>query len=173
MSLCNVCGCRAPHRCAKCKLISYCSKAHQKFDWPEHRDECCVRSIKGIRHYLFDIPESKFLFPKYELTLEEECWDNIKEIEEEKSADDIDDDESENEETDKAKLKEYYDFIKTNKVGVNSKLDIEDLEKYATGEDDPDFLYFKKRISAYADQVCFCIKSIEMCKAIEEVDIYF
>lgn len=164
VSLCNVCGCRGPHRCAKCKLISYCSKEHQKLDWSEHRDECGSRSVKGIRHYLFDIPLSPFFFPKYELTLEEEDCEKVKEVDKEKKSeamDDEEDDESENEETEKAKLKEFDEFVKAN--DPNSKLDVEDLEKYATGEDDQDFSYFKKRTLIYPDQVCvthICISSI-------------
>lgn len=27
-------------RCAKCRIIKYCSKQHQKMDWPLHKTIC-------------------------------------------------------------------------------------------------------------------------------------
>jgi hypothetical protein len=40
MSLCAVCSSPAPHKCAACKSVFYCSPAHQKEDWKAHRKVC-------------------------------------------------------------------------------------------------------------------------------------
>ncbi|CAG7721698.1 unnamed protein product, partial [Allacma fusca] len=38
--VCAVCGTKAPHRCASCQSISYCSAEHQKDHWKGHRKVC-------------------------------------------------------------------------------------------------------------------------------------
>ena len=40
MSFCAVCSSPAPHKCARCKCVFYCSPAHQKEDWPAHKVQC-------------------------------------------------------------------------------------------------------------------------------------
>ena len=40
MSECAVCSSPAPHKCAACKSVSYCSPAHQKEDWKAHKKVC-------------------------------------------------------------------------------------------------------------------------------------
>ena len=37
---CASCGEPAPNRCAKCKTVWYCSRAHQAAHWPTHKLEC-------------------------------------------------------------------------------------------------------------------------------------
>ncbi|KAF9025808.1 hypothetical protein BDZ89DRAFT_953481, partial [Hymenopellis radicata] len=27
-------------RCSKCKIVAYCSPAHQRSDWPKHKTRC-------------------------------------------------------------------------------------------------------------------------------------
>jgi hypothetical protein len=38
--LCRVCNVRTTMRCERCKLVYYCSVAHQTSDWPRHRGQC-------------------------------------------------------------------------------------------------------------------------------------
>jgi hypothetical protein len=38
--VCAVCSSPAPHKCAGCKRVSYCSPAHQKEDWKAHKKVC-------------------------------------------------------------------------------------------------------------------------------------
>ena len=40
MSVCAVCSSPAPHKCARCKCVFYCSPAHQKEDWGAHKIQC-------------------------------------------------------------------------------------------------------------------------------------
>ena len=37
---CIVCSAHAPHRCAICQDVRYCSKAHQRSHWAEHKLSC-------------------------------------------------------------------------------------------------------------------------------------
>ncbi|KAH8922940.1 hypothetical protein BT69DRAFT_1281830 [Atractiella rhizophila] len=37
---CRVCSELSTMRCGKCKVAPYCSKEHQREDWPQHRKEC-------------------------------------------------------------------------------------------------------------------------------------
>lgn len=37
---CSVCGIPAPHKCAACKSVAYCSVEHQKQDWSQHKVAC-------------------------------------------------------------------------------------------------------------------------------------
>ena len=45
--LCNLCGCRAPSVCSRCKLVSYCSREHQAKDWKDHK-RCCAVPLKTV-----------------------------------------------------------------------------------------------------------------------------
>lgn len=37
---CSICSIDSSMVCSKCKLVSYCSKEHQKEDWPTHKEVC-------------------------------------------------------------------------------------------------------------------------------------
>ena len=37
---CDVCGRPSTSKCARCRQLSYCSVAHQRTDWPAHKDFC-------------------------------------------------------------------------------------------------------------------------------------
>lgn len=37
---CTVCFKDGPHKCGRCAGVRYCSKEHQKFDWPLHKTLC-------------------------------------------------------------------------------------------------------------------------------------
>jgi hypothetical protein len=47
---CGVCGTEeGTKKCTKCRVVSYCSKEHQKADWKKHKDLCyvnlCMREV--------------------------------------------------------------------------------------------------------------------------------
>lgn len=37
---CAVCGTTKAFKCGKCYKVAYCSKEHQKLDWPAHKIHC-------------------------------------------------------------------------------------------------------------------------------------
>ena len=41
LSRCPICGSQASSKCQSCEQVYYCSREHQKEDWPNHRHECC------------------------------------------------------------------------------------------------------------------------------------
>ncbi|XP_066994527.2 SET domain-containing protein SmydA-8 [Anabrus simplex] len=52
---CAICSAPAQHKCSACKLVSYCSKEHQKKDWKKHKEICRpfeVLSSPEIGRYL-------------------------------------------------------------------------------------------------------------------------
>ena len=56
-----VCGKKATSDCASCKPRAYCSKAHQRDDWKDHKVEC-KRSVKArgtatVLHWLANIQD--------------------------------------------------------------------------------------------------------------------
>lgn len=66
VNLCQVCGCKGPLFCGKCKKVSYCGQLHQKIDWKSsHKENCGKDEVeKG--------GNSEFTFPEYEIVLEQE-----------------------------------------------------------------------------------------------------
>mmetsp|Transcript_48089 Transcript_48089/g.121046 ORF Transcript_48089/g.121046 Transcript_48089/m.121046 type:complete len:454 (+) Transcript_48089:113-1474(+) len=43
---CQVCGHLGSSRCARCKLVSYCCREHQKLDWANHKLSCVPPSAE-------------------------------------------------------------------------------------------------------------------------------
>ena len=40
-NLCNLCGCKGPSHCSKCKKTFYCSRKHQILDWQKGHKQIC------------------------------------------------------------------------------------------------------------------------------------
>jgi len=51
-SPCQACGAVAPHLCAKCETVPYCSAACVASDWPKHKLEC--RNLR-LKHAVHDL----------------------------------------------------------------------------------------------------------------------
>jgi pre-rRNA-processing protein TSR4 len=46
--LCEVCGCHAPNKCAKCRGAAYCSREHQIIGWKSgHKAQCATQNKPG------------------------------------------------------------------------------------------------------------------------------
>lgn len=43
---CQVCPKFSESRCSWCKLVFYCSKEHQKQDWPHHKESCTKKKYR-------------------------------------------------------------------------------------------------------------------------------
>ncbi|XP_044729427.1 programmed cell death protein 2 [Chrysoperla carnea] len=133
IQLCSVCGGSGPLKCAKCKAISYCSKAHQAIDWKkQHKQECTTLS-----KYNSTLASDEVLFKELEIVMETE---EIPDENEEK--------------TEEEKLAEYEQLVKDGKAGTLSDVKDEELLECAKGiEEDKVFEKFKKRIVHYPDQI--------------------
>lgn len=76
LTLCKVCGCAGPLKCANCNNTNYCSKEHQKVDWKfSHKQEC-------QKNREIEETNSSILFPEYELVIDKE-FDQVSEDEKE------------------------------------------------------------------------------------------
>lgn len=128
---CHVCGIAALKHCSKCKVVNYCSRSHQIYDWKQCHKNTCGSSINK---------NNSFLFPEYEL---------VKEPEKIISEDDEDYKEVEQEEIEK-----YKSMVQNKELeSFNSNEDIEDLSKMANADEDEVFTQFRAKIEEYPDQV--------------------
>ena len=41
---CKILPAEANSRCSQCKLVHYCTRVHQRIDWPRHKPECVAAS---------------------------------------------------------------------------------------------------------------------------------
>lgn len=78
MEICALCRCIGTMLCSQCKVVHYCSKAHQKDHWKRHKLQC------GTTTTVFDTivaqeVETRILgrnlFPEYSLQVEEEVFE--------------------------------------------------------------------------------------------------
>lgn len=153
VNLCQVCGCRGPLFCGKCKAVSYCGQQHQKIDWRgSHKERCGKPEDKR--------PANDFVFPEFEIVLDQEeevgfsvllLHKNllillIFQFQEQTSK------ESENE-AEKRRLKEYEDLKKSGKLGEMSEISEQDLTEFAESKEDKTFGKFKKAIKSSPDQI--------------------
>lgn len=143
MKICQVCGCRGPLSCGKCRSVSYCSAAHQKIDWTlgEHKASCTVN--KPPHH---GNKNCQYLLEEFDLVtepeeLEDDLAENLSESEKETR-----------------RMKEYDEFLRKQRE-KQSDVDLKDVpdeefEKYTNQVDDDEvFFNFKKRVDLDSDQV--------------------
>ncbi|KAG5670171.1 hypothetical protein PVAND_000452 [Polypedilum vanderplanki] len=133
VNLCNVCGCKGPMVCGKCRKIHYCGQVHQKLDWKTHKKLCGKEDTQQQQN-------SEVLFPEYEIVIEREESSNIKGPESEKEAE-------------KRRLREYDEMVKNGKTGGMSDISEKDLQEFAESKEDKTFGKFKKAIEENPTQV--------------------
>ncbi|XP_028046283.1 programmed cell death protein 2-like isoform X2 [Monomorium pharaonis] len=130
---CHVCGILAPNHCGKCKVVNYCSRIHQVYDWKNrHKDTCGIETAKNS--------DSNFLFPEYEIVIESD--DTAKENVEEN------DSKSEQEE-----VKKYNAMLQDGKLGIQNENVNDDLLQMANDEKDETFAEFRMKIDNFPDQI--------------------
>ncbi|KAL6267497.1 hypothetical protein P5V15_000571 [Pogonomyrmex californicus] len=129
---CHVCGILAPNHCGKCKIVNYCSRIHQVYDWKNrHKDTCGMVEDKN---------DNSFLFPEYEIVIES---DDTKENVEQNDL------KSEQEEMEK-----YNTMVQDDRVGTFQHKDVnDDLLEMANDEKDEIFAEFRMKIDNYPDQI--------------------
>lgn len=140
MKLCQVCGCRGPLSCGKCKSVNYCGASHQKIDWTlgEHKSHCkpneTFSKIGNEKH--------KYLLEEFELSIDQE----------QSNGNENDVSESE-QEKDERRMKDYEEYVKENQQSDLKDVPVEEFEKYTSQVDDAIFSQFKKRIETDPEQV--------------------
>ena len=86
-ALCQVCGCYATKKCAKCQnvwyeflclsefnwlfLFRYCHKDHQVIDWPRHKQVCGKEGQEGDQKVDPPNPPNSFLFKEYGIEMDQ------------------------------------------------------------------------------------------------------
>lgn len=138
LPLCEVCGCRGPLTCSRCKGVNYCGQIHQRIDWKSsHKKNCSPTSIKSSTL-------SPFMFKEYELVIEPEEFN-------EAESDDDDDDED-GEEDEKKRVKDYEKLVSAGKTGELNDIPESEISQYIVNQDE-NFTKFNKRIEHNRDQV--------------------
>jgi pre-rRNA-processing protein TSR4 len=74
--LCNLCGCRAPSVCSKCKLVSYCTREHQAKDWKNHK-RCCGVPLKTVEA---STGSNSCTFPEFDLSISAEILEDLEKV---------------------------------------------------------------------------------------------
>lgn len=134
-STCNVCGCKAPMLCGRCKKVNYCGQLHQKCDWKNHKRTCGKENISN------DNDGNDTLFPEYEIDIEQE---------EPKYAENSNESEREAE---KRRLREYEELMKNGNAGNMNDITEKDLQDIEETKGDKIFGKFKNTIDEYPTQV--------------------
>ncbi|KAL2750103.1 programmed cell death protein 2-like isoform X2 [Vespula maculifrons] len=128
---CCVCGIAAPNHCSKCKIVNYCCRDHQIYDWKQYHKHNCGNNVNI---------SNSFLFPEYELVIETE-----------ESTNEDDEDCSEVEEKEMAKYKSMTQLKETG--FFQTEKDTEDLSKMANADEDEVFALFRTRTEQNPEQV--------------------
>ncbi|VDM07563.1 unnamed protein product [Wuchereria bancrofti] len=166
--LCQICGCSATKKCARCESAWYCSREHQAIDWSStHKKKCCKQSSNEdqLQLHLSTIPNSEekddendwmkrkrsiainaFVFPEYAIEMGTEHLPGSNHT-------DSDDDNSDSDDSNAEKrMEEYRQYMKKHKSPCDSANgDLEDLEDFA--DKDTAFKYFNKVVALNPEQV--------------------
>ncbi|OAD60622.1 Programmed cell death protein 2, partial [Eufriesea mexicana] len=130
---CYICGILAPKHCSICKIVNYCCRAHQIYDWKHGHKEICGNNQKVMKM-------TKFLLPEYEIVIEEEDKEDI---------DNTDDLIKEEEE-----MKKYKTMVEKGEAGTFPHENVQDLvSSMANQHVDETFFTFLSTIDRYRDQI--------------------
>ncbi|XP_017149479.2 programmed cell death protein 2 [Drosophila miranda] len=132
--VCAACGCYAPHACSRCKTIYYCSAAHQRAHWSDHKANC--GSSNAVPHK----PLSAIEFEEFEIVIES---NPTRPVEEDHKDDD-------------ARLAEFEALQASGNTGDLSNVSEAEMDKYfgnTAGSDDKTFRQFKKQIADEPEQI--------------------
>ncbi|CAG9811530.1 unnamed protein product [Chironomus riparius] len=134
--VCNVCGCKGPMVCGKCKSVNYCGQHHQKIDWKSHKRSCGQESISKTNQI------ESCHFPEYEIVIEGE--DNDTDTKAKRESD---------KESETRRFREYEDMIKEGKIVHNGDISEADMKDMDDTKEDKAFGKFKKAIESNPTQV--------------------
>lgn len=130
---CYTCGILALNHCSKCKIVNYCCRAHQIYDWKNGHKEICDSNQKTIRM-------NKLLFPEYEIVIEREDKEDIH------NSNDLIKEEEE--------IKKYETMVQKNEAGIFQNEDVQnELLNMANQQEDETFSKFHSTIKKYPDQI--------------------
>lgn len=115
----------------KCKKVNYCCQVHQEWDWKNSHKESCGQNE-------FISAGSEFLFPEFDLVIENEEPDN-----------------SNHEVCEEKEILKYKKLVKSGNAGtLQSEKEVDtDLLQMANELQDKVFLKFRKKISRQPGQV--------------------
>lgn len=130
---CYTCGILAPNHCSKCKIVNYCCRAHQIYDWKHGHKEICNGNQKIVRM-------NKLLFPEYEIVIEREDKEDTN------NSNDLIKEEEE--------IKKYETMVQKNEAGIFQNEDVQnELLNMANQQEDETFSKFHTTIKKYPDQI--------------------
>ncbi|XP_011707120.1 PREDICTED: programmed cell death protein 2-like, partial [Wasmannia auropunctata] len=129
---CRVCGILAPNHCGRCKVVNYCCRVHQVYDWKNgHKNACGTEATNG----------NGFLFPEYEIVIERD----------DTATERVERNDPSGEQTE---MEKYNAMIQDGKAGTFQNEDVnDDLLQMANDEKDETFAEFRTKIDSYPDQI--------------------
>uniref|UniRef100_A0A8R1Y895 MYND-type domain-containing protein n=1 Tax=Onchocerca volvulus TaxID=6282 RepID=A0A8R1Y895_ONCVO len=129
--LCQICGCSATKKCARCESTWYCSREHQTIDWiSSHKKECSKQN--STDGHLSTIPVNEemgdenswikrkrsvatnaFVFPEYAIEMGTENLSRNNHVD---SDNDDDDDSDSDDDSAEKRMEEYRQYMRKHKV---------------------------------------------------------
>lgn len=138
---CHICGILAPCHCSKCKIVNYCSRTHQVYDWKNGHKKRCATKAYGVNINTDSVNDKLYkdngiLFPEYEITIDTEELD-LESIENEQK-----------------ELEKYNMMIRDGIVGTLQHENVDDdLTQMALDEKDQIFAEFRTKIQKHPNQI--------------------